>query len=239
MIPLKDTIPSRTFPWVNWMLIALNVLMFMVELSADAHGAAEALISTFGAIPARFLYYRDAHELSTLITSMFLHGGWAHLFSNMLALYIFGDNVEDRMGPARYLIFYLICGLIAELTHIYFNRDSTMPSIGASGAIAGVLGAYLLLYPHARVFTLIPVFFIPFFVEIPAVVFLGFWFISQLLNGTLEIVHTIYSPEARHAAGIAWWAHAGGFIAGALLVWPFSKPERKMPKKYPDEYYAW
>ena len=239
MIPLKDTIPSRTFPVVNWILIALNVVIFMGELAADSHGQAEALISNFGLIPARFLYYRDAHELSTLITSMFLHGGWAHLFSNMLALYIFGDNVEDRLGPAKYLIFYLLCGLAAQMSQIYFNRDSTVPGIGASGAIAGVLGAYLLLYPHARVITLIPVFFYPLFVEIPAVFYLGFWFVSQLLNGTLEIVHTIYSPEVRHAGGIAWWAHAGGFVAGALLVWPFATPKRKMQKKYPDEYYAW
>src|SRR2546430_839845 len=133
MIPLKDTIPSRSFPIVNWILIALNVLAFMGELSADAR------------------------EFATLFTSMFLHGGWFHLFSNMWALYIFGDNVEDRMGPVPYLIFYLLCGLAAGMTHIYFNRNSTMPSLGASGAIAGVLGAYLLLFPHARIIALIPI----------------------------------------------------------------------------------
>jgi membrane associated rhomboid family serine protease len=214
------------------MLIALNVLMFFVELLANANGHAEQLVIEFGVVPARFLYYHNAHEAATLIASMFLHGGWFHLFSNMLALYIFGDNIEDRMGPARYLIFYLLCGIGAGLTHIVFNRDVVMPSIGASGAIAGVLGAYLFLFPHARVLTLIPLFFFWPVIEIPAPFFLGFWFISQLLNGTAQIVQTIYSPEARQAGGIAWWAHAGGFTTGALLVWLFNRPKHTERIRY-------
>jgi membrane associated rhomboid family serine protease len=239
MLPLKDNILSRSFPVVNWTLIALNVLMFAVELRADANGQAEALIQAFGVIPARFVTYHDAREVITLFTSMFLHGGWLHLIGNMLALYIFGDNIEDRMGPGRYLGFYLVCGIAAGLTHIYFNRNSVMPSIGASGAIAGVMGAYLLLFPTARVITLIPIFIIPFFVEIPAVVFLGFWFLSQFFNGTLEIVHTVYSPEARAQSGIAWWAHAGGFLTGMLLVWPLASTRPKPRRRYVDEYYPW
>jgi membrane associated rhomboid family serine protease len=239
MLPLKDTIPSRSFPIVNWILIALNVLAFMGELSADARGQAQELIYNFGVIPARFLEFHDPREFATLFTSMFLHGGWFHLFSNMWALYIFGDNVEDRMGPVPYLIFYLLCGLAAGMTHIYFNRNSTMPSLGASGAIAGVLGAYLLLFPHARVIALIPIFIFPFFFEVPALVYLGFWFLSQLLNGTLEIVHTVYSPDVRQAGGIAWWAHAGGFVAGLLLVWPFTAPRSKVRRRFADEYQPW
>jgi membrane associated rhomboid family serine protease len=239
MIPLQDTVPTRSLPLVTWLLIALNVVMFMAELSADANGLGEAMVQNFGIIPTRFLAYHDLREVSTLITAMFLHGGWFHLFFNMWALYIFGDNVEDRMGPARYLTFYLVCGLAAGLTHIYFNSHSTMPSIGASGAIAGVLGAYLLLFPQARVITLIPILFYPLFIEIPAVLYLGFWFISQLLNGTLEIVHSASSPEAREVGGVAWWAHAGGFITGVLLVWPFAIPRRKLRTRYVDEYSAW
>jgi len=239
MFPIKDTVQSRSFPIVNWLLIGLNAVMFTAELSADARGQGQALIEEFGVVPARFLHYCDAYEVGTLITSMFLHGGWFHLFSNMWALYIFGDNVEDRMGPVKYLIFYLLCGLAAGITHIVFNRYSTMPSVGASGAIAGVLGAYLLLFPSARIIALIPIFIYPLFVEIPAVFYLVFWFVSQLLNGTLEIVQTAYGPEARAQGGVAWWAHVGGFVAGMALVWPFAVPKRKLRKRYADEYYPW
>jgi membrane associated rhomboid family serine protease len=239
MVPLKDTVPSRSFPLVNWMLIGLNVFMFMAELSAASRGQVEAMIHDFGIVPARFLAYPGPRELSTLITGMFLHAGWLHLFSNMLALYIFGDNIEDRMGSAKYLVFYLLCGILAGVAHIVFNTSSTVPSVGASGAIAGVLGAYLILFPHSTVITLIPVFFYPIFVEIPAVIYLGVWFLSQMISGTMQIVHTIYSPEARAQGGVAWWAHAGGFIAGALLVWMFATPQRKLRPRYADEYYPW
>jgi rhomboid family protein len=239
MLPLKDTIPSRSFPLVNWILIGLNVSVFLIELSAAASGQVDALIQSYGVVPWRFLYYRDAPQYATLLTSMFLHGGWVHLFSNMLALYIFGDNVEDRMGPAKYLVFYLLCGIAAGLTHIYFNRNTTLPSIGASGAIAGVMGAYLVLFPHARVLTFIPVFFYPLIIEVPAVTYLGVWFISQLFSGTLEIAHSAYSPEMRDQGGVAWWAHAGGFVAGALLVWLFAPPQTRPRKRYADEYSPW
>jgi membrane associated rhomboid family serine protease len=230
MIPLKDTIPSRTFPLVNTLLITLNVIAFLMELSVPPHNRPR-MVYMLGLIPAEFLQNLDAGEATSLVTSMFLHAGWMHLLSNMLALYIFGDNVEDRMGPARYLVFYLLCGFLASFTHIYFNARSTIPSIGASGAIAGVLGAYLLLYPAARVITLIPIFIFPWLVELPVIFYLGFWFVTQLLSGTLEIVHTVYSPNARDGGGVAYWAHAGGFLAGALLVKLFARPSRRRPKR--------
>ncbi len=223
MIPLRDTIPSRRFPVINTMLIGVNVAVFMMEVMAGP--AVQDIVTGFGLTPAYLLAHRDAREASTLLTSMFLHAGWMHLLSNMLALYIFGDNVEDRMGKARYLAFYLLCGLVAGATHIIFNPRSVVPTVGASGAIAGVLGAYLVMFPHARVLTLIPIFFLPWFVEIPAVLYLGIWFFSQLLNGTAALV---LQAEQTHGGGIAFWAHAGGFVAGAALVFLFADlPSRR------------
>ncbi len=231
MIPLKDTVQARSFPFVNWMLISANVLVFFWVLSAGSH--AEALVTALGVVPARLLSRPSLGEAGTLISGMFLHGGWMHLFSNMLALYIFGDNVEDRMGSGRYLVFYVLCGLAAALAHIFFNAGSTIPAIGASGAISGVLGAYLLLYPTARVITLIPILFLPWIVEIPAVFYLGVWFASQLLNATFS---TLSGVQA--LGGVAWWAHVGGFVAGIVLVRLFlvNRPARR---RYYDEYYPW
>jgi membrane associated rhomboid family serine protease len=247
MFPLKDTVPTQSFPVINWILIALNVLMFLGELIGEADSTSQSIVYNYGVIPARFLYYHDSREFMTLFTSMFLHGGWLHLFSNMLSLYIFGDNIEDRLGPARYLVFYLLCGVIAELTHVYFNQHSTMPSLGASGAIAGVLGAYLLLFPRARIVMLIPISFIPMVFEIPAIFYLGFWFVTQLFSGTLQVVRDVYSPAPREVGGIAVWAHAGGFLAGALLIWPFlpkdargaHRPPRETASRYVDPYHLW
>jgi membrane associated rhomboid family serine protease len=242
MLPLKDTVHARTFPLVNTMLIGINVFVFLMEVSMGPR--AERLVFRLGVIPVAFLREGGYFEYATLITSMFLHGGWLHLFSNMLALYIFGDNVEDRMGPVRYLVFYLACGIAAGLVHIYFNQSSAIPTIGASGAIAGVLGAYLILFPFARVITLIPIFIFPWIVEIPALIYLGIWFLSQLLSGTAEIVSNTYEEQA----GVAWWAHAGGFVAGTILVMLFAKPvvARRAPQRQPvyrrafaDEYYPW
>lgn len=231
MIPLYDNVHARTFPFVNWALIVANVAIFLVEVALGAD--AEWLVRTLGVVPARLLANPGPDQIATLFTSMFLHGGWSHLLSNMLALYIFGDNVEDRMGGGRYLAFYLICGLIAALTHVFFNPDSPIPTIGASGAISGVLGAYLILYPTARVITLIPILFLPWFVEIPAMVYLGIWFLSQLLNGTLAII-----TGAQGFGGVAWWAHAGGFVAGILLVGLFIQ-RRTRRRVYADEYWPW
>jgi membrane associated rhomboid family serine protease len=151
----------------------------------------------------------------------------------MLALYIFGDNIEDRMGHGGYLAFYLLCGLAAGLTHVWFNPTSELPTIGASGAISGVLGAYLVLFPSAQVITLVPIFFLPWFVEIPALVYLGVWFLSQLFSGALAI-----ATGAQEFGGVAWWAHAGGFIAGVLLVGLFVR-RRSVRRVYVDEYWPW
>lgn len=231
MLPLKDTVRSRSFPFVNWALIALNVLIFFVLLTRTP--LAEVYVTILGVVPARFLNQLDLFEFLTLFSSMFLHGGWVHLISNMLALYIFGDNVEDRMGSGRYLLFYLLCGLVAAFVHIAFNQDSLIPTIGASGAISGVLAAYLALFPTARVITLVPLFFLPWFVELPAVFYLGFWFVSQLLNGVLTVM-----TGAQAFGGVAWWAHIGGFLAGLVLVHLFAY-RRYVRRIYVDEYYPW
>lgn len=233
MIPIKDTIPARAVPLVNWILIGLNVFVFMGELSAGPN--LDWLVASLGVIPLRFMEYHDAREIMTLFTSQFLHAGWFHLFSNMLALYIFGDNVEDRMGPARYLVFYLLCGAAAGLVHIWFNPYSRLPTIGASGAIAGVLGAYLVLFPFSRVITLVPIFFMPYFIELPALIYLGIWFLSQLLSGVASLSISAYQLSG----GVAYWAHAGGFVAGLALVAFFAQSKRRIRRRYYDEYFPW
>jgi membrane associated rhomboid family serine protease len=213
VIPLRDVIPSRTVPYLTVTLIALNVVGWFFELTLPARDLA-VFLQTFGVVPAHF-------QPASLLTSMFLHGSWSHVLGNMLYLWIFGDNVEDRMGPARFLVFYLLCGVLAGAAHVAFNAGSAIPTIGASGAIAGVMGAYLVLFPGARVITLVPVFFYPLFVELPAFVFLLLWFVGQVLSSTLAFV----APE--EAGGIAFLAHVGGFVAGVLLHWLFLRPARR------------
>ncbi len=230
MIPLRDTVPSRSFPFVNWLLIALNVLMFVVILSLRSD--AEGLVAALGLVPKRLLTDPQPWEFVTPFTSMFLHGGWAHLLGNMLALYVFGDNVEDRLGSGRYLVFYLLCGLVAAFAHVVINAVSTVPTIGASGAISGVLAAYLVFYPTARVITLVPLFFLPWFVQIPATIYLGFWFLSQLLNGVLTVV-----KGQQAMGGVAWWAHVGGFLAGLVFGPLFAR--RPFRRAYVDELFPW
>lgn len=217
MLPLRDTVRSSTFPVVNLSLIAVNVLVFLAEASMGQAGFTR-VVSRFGLVPAR-LSLVDPGPWFTLLSSMFLHGSWFHLISNMWTLFIFGDNVEDRMGRGRYLAFYLLSGLAAALTHSLFAAGSRMPTVGASGAIAGVLGAYFLLYPEGRVLTFIPLFFLPWLVEIPAFIYLGFWFFSQLSSGLLSLGHL---GTGATFSGIAWWAHIGGFLVGILLVRPFA-----------------
>ncbi len=231
MLPLKDTIRSRSFPLVNWLLITLNVLVFMWEFSLGRQ--AEEWVALLGVVPARFLNYFDGFEALTLFTSMFLHGGWAHLLSNMLALYIFGDNVEDRLGSGRYLLFYLASGVVASGVHIFLNPNSSIPTIGASGAISGILAAYFLFFPHSRVITLVPLFFLPWFVEVPAVIYLGLWFITQFFSGVLTVV-----GGAQALGGVAWWAHVGGFVAG-LVLGPLLARRRRLRRVYLDEFYPW
>jgi len=232
MIPLRDTIRSRDVPMVNWLIIIINVVVFLFEASLGPRQL-DAFIRLAGAVPRNFFVNLGLDQAVSLFTSMFLHGGWAHLISNVWALYIFGDNVEDRMGHLRYLVFYLLTGVIAELTHIFLSPTSTVPMIGASGAISGVLGAYLVLFPTSRVITLVPLFFVPWFVEIPALFYLGFWFVSQLFNGLFSLA--MAGPVGTYG-GVAWWAHVGGFAAGLLLVGVFA---RRVRRAYPDEYWPW
>ena len=241
MIPLRDTIRSYTFPLVNWILIGLNSLVFLFEVSLSP-AALNRLIQAFGLVPAHLhlnnplFLLGNPLPLVTLFTHMFLHGGWFHLLSNMWILYIFGDNVEDRMGSLRYLVFYLLGGLAAASLQILVDPTSKLPSIGASGAIAAVLGAYFLLYPRARVFTLIPIIFIPWFVEIPAVVYLGIWFVSQLFSG----LASLGLPETASMGGVAWFAHIGGFAFGLLFCKLFTPARHPaFTRRYPDEYYPW
>lgn len=224
MIPLRDTIPSHSFPVVNISLIIVNSLFFFLELSLGTHLG--EFISTFGTVPSRFMEVLGgkgvtALDIVPLFTSMFLHAGWFHLIFNMLYLWIFGDNVEDALGHFRYLLFYILCGLGAALTHVFLSPLADVPVVGASGAIAGVLGAYLLLYPRSRVLTLVPFFFF-YLVEIPALVFLGLWFVIQFLSGLLTV-----GTEA--SAGVAWWAHVGGFLTGMVLLFPFRRGRSASP----------
>jgi membrane associated rhomboid family serine protease len=229
MFPIQDTVPSRSTPLVTWGIILLNGLIFLRELSLPPERL-EHLLATLGLIPARL--GADPEAWWTVLTSMFLHGGGLHFLGNRWVLYRFGDAVEDRLGHGPYLGFYLLCGLAAALTHYFTNPTSTLPTVGASGAIAGVLGAYFLLFPTAQVVTLIPIFFFPFFVEIPAVVFLGIWFVSQLFSGTLSLLNTQYAAYE----SVAFWAHVGGFVAGMVLLPLFKKSRTQYRRYYADEY---
>ncbi len=220
MIPLKDTIPCRTFPFTTLTIIVLNFLAFSLELSLPKDYR-DAFVAFFGLVPARFSHPAWAELMGLpldsywpFVTNLFLHGGWLHIIGNMWFLYLFGDNVEDRLGHVRFFLFYLLAGLAANLVHFAVNRDSTMPVIGASGAIAGVMAAYLRLFPKARIVTLIPIVIIPYFIELPAVLFMGFWFVMQLLSGAASLA------VADKSGGIAWWAHVGGFAIGYLLIKP-------------------
>jgi membrane associated rhomboid family serine protease len=237
MIPIRDTIPSRNPPVVTWSLIAINVVVFFHEISLSP-GELEHFFYRFGLVPARYSHPDWAQWLGfraddywPFLTSMFLHGGWAHIIGNMWTLWIFGDNVEDRLGRTRFLAFYVITGLAAGLTHWFTNVDSTIPTVGASGAIAGVLGAYFVLFPHSRIIVLFPVLFLPLFFELPAGVYLLFWFLSQVFSGTFA------GLTSEDVGGVAWWAHVGGFAAGLLLHRVFLWRWRGDPRWFePDEY---
>ena len=226
MIPIHDNIRSRRFPIVNTILIIINVVVFFIEASLKT-GQLEYLIQNYGLSSSGF-FSGGLIRWLTVFTSMFLHGSWLHVLSNMLALYIFGDNVEDRLGHGRYLAFYLLGGVIAGLTQIIAYPNSQLPTVGASGAIAAVLGGYLILYPRAKVRTLVPLFFV-WVVQIPAVVYLVLWFVSQLFNGTLAL-----QSETFQGGGVAWWAHIGGFLSGMILVKILDL--RRNTQLFPDEY---
>jgi len=231
MLPIRDTIRSRTFPIVNLSIIAVNVVVFLFE-EILPHQTLEPLFRYFGLVPAELSLINPIRWF-TLITSMFLHGSWFHLISNMWTLYIFGDNVEDRMGSGRYLLYYLLAGTAAGLTQVFSMPASTLPTIGASGAIAGVLGAYFILYPGAKVITMIPVFIFPWFVDIPAFLYLGIWFVSQLSSGLLSL------GAVSDFGGVAWWAHIGGFVFGFLMVRLFTRKVKTYRQLYRDEYRPW
>lgn len=232
MIPIKDDIPSKSYPIVNTTLIVLNVTAFFFELLLGDQ--LEFFIHQFGVIPFKYFYseaitidgsvvqFSMSERIIPLFTSMFLHGGWMHLIGNMLYLFIFGDNVEDRMGHFRYIVFYILCGLAGSFAHIITNPESTIPTIGASGAISGVLGAYLLLYPTARIIVIIPILFFWDIIKLPALIVLGFWFVTQLFQGTLAL-----AVETTASGGVAWWAHIGGFAFGMIAINIFKKKSRK------------
>jgi membrane associated rhomboid family serine protease len=213
MIPLRDTIRSETYPIVNSLIIAVNILVFFVELSQQQR--LNEFIYVYGLVPARYsvpqvsAYFTTGQQFFSFLTFMFLHGGFLHLLGNMWSLYIFGDNVEDRLGHFRYLVFYLLCGLASGISHLVINWHSEIPTIGASGAIAGVMGAYFVLYPRAKVLTLVPIFFFFHFVELPAFLFLGIWFLFQFISA---------AASSAQVAGIAWWAHIGGFVFGIIFL---------------------
>jgi membrane associated rhomboid family serine protease len=228
MFPIRDTIPRRHFPVATWAIIAVNVYVFLRELFLSPQ-AAERAMFLFGLVPARFLHPAWAaehgypHSYLPFITTMFLHGGWLHIIGNMWFLAIFGDNVEDRMGPFRFLVFYFVCGIAAGITHVITNPNSTVPAVGASGAIAGVMAAYVALFPRARIVAVFPIFFYPLFFQVPALLYIGLWFVMQFFSG----VAAIASPQA--VGGIAFWAHVGGFVSGLLTFWIFLRPQSAQP----------
>ncbi len=221
MIPLRDVIRSRTTPFVTVMIIVANAVAFFFELSLPP-AIRQGFLRTWGIVPASFAW-------STLLTSMFLHGGWLHVVGNMWYLWIFGDNVEDRLGHGRYLVFYLLCGAAAGLAQTLVDPDSAIPTIGASGAIAGVMGAYFVLYPRSRILTLVPLFIFIEIIEIPAIFLLGFWFLMQLFAGAGSIARTTGSQ-----GGVAFWAHVAGFLVGVGGVFAFKRPERQRVEWWHD-----
>jgi membrane associated rhomboid family serine protease len=219
VIPLKDTTPRRSFPTITVLLIVANVLVFIYQLTLSPQ-ATDAFIKTYALVPRHLELALDGRNrglpqaLLPLFTSMFLHAGFLHILGNMWFLWIFGANVEDRMGPAIYLLFYLVCGLGSGIAQSLFSWGSHLPSLGASGAISGVLGAYVVFFPGSRILTLVPLFIIWFMARIPAVIFIGLWFLVQFLSG----LGSLNTPGAANTGGVAWWAHVGGFLIGVFLA---------------------
>jgi membrane associated rhomboid family serine protease len=220
MIPLRDTVPSSSSPLMTLALIGVNVFVFFYELQLGPF--LEQFLLAYGFVPARYLYLSETEpwnlltRFSPMFTSMFLHGGWLHLIGNMWTLWIFGDNVEDRLGKGRFLLYYVVCGLAAAYVHYLTGPASGIPVVGASGAIAGIMGGYFVLFPRAKILTLLPIFIFIQIVTLPAVIFLAFWFFAQLFNGMV-------ATAASFGGGVAWWAHVGGFIVGALMILPLRR----------------
>ncbi|WP_300462422.1 rhomboid family intramembrane serine protease [Desulfobacula sp.] len=220
MIPIRDTQPSNTVPVVTYSLMGIHLLVFLLQLQVGLTD--NVFFYLYGLVPAKYTvpevsrHFTVINQVFSLLSYMFLHGGFFHFLGNMWFLYVFGDNVEEHFGALRFLGFYLMCGIISGGCHFLLNPVSMVPTIGASGAIAGVMGAYFLLFPKSRILTVIPIIIIPWFVEIPAFIFLGIWFLIQFLN----------AAGSSAGSGIAWWAHIGGFVAGLLLV----KVNEKLPE---------
>jgi membrane associated rhomboid family serine protease len=237
MFPIRDNILNKRFPSVTWGLIILNGIIFLLEISIP-EDILQGILYLLGLVPARYSspQWAQIHGLPfdhylSFLTNMFLHGGWVHIIGNMWFLYLFGSGVEDRLGHGRFLIFYLLAGIGASVIYYLFAIHTKVPVMGASGAIAGVMGAYLVMFPQAKILTLIMIFFYPLFVEISAFFYIGFWFLIQLFSGTLAL-----SSQAAEG-GVAWWGHVGGFIAGVVLL-PFFRTKKGLPRKrYPDETY--
>lgn len=238
MLPLKDDAPRITTPYITYFLLVSNILIFIFELMIQSTGQLNAFLMQFGIVPAKITillerggavphalvsqfgmrYVTWADVLVPIVTSMFLHGGWGHVISNMWALWIFGDNVEDHLGHGLYLLFYLLSGIAGAVVHILFNLGSTLPTVGASGAIAGIMGAYFVLFPSARVLT----FLFVIVVWLPAWIFVGYWFLVQFLSGAAMAI-----SATSNSGGVAVWAHVGGFLSGIALIKMFpSRPRR-------------
>jgi membrane associated rhomboid family serine protease len=235
MFPIKNAVPSRYPAVVTWTLIAIDcaVFLFQVRLSPIEE---KWFVLTFALIPARY-FASNSYGASTLadyvpfVTNTFMHGGWLHLILNMWTLWLFGPTVEDRLGHGRYLAFYLVCGICASIAHAVVNPSSDVPALGASGAIAGVLGCYMRFFPWARVVVVVPIIFVPLFFEVPAFLYVGLWFVLNLVQGTAEFL--VSSSSA--GGGVAWWAHIGGFIAGLAFGPLLRRSERSYRVYYPDE----
>jgi membrane associated rhomboid family serine protease len=226
MIPLRDNAPIHSLPFATWGLIALNAVVFLYELTMP-DPVLEQFFMQYALVPGRLA---QGDNILTPLTCMFLHGGWLHIIGNMWSLYLFGDNVEDRLGSGRFVLFYLFSGIAANLTHFVTQSDSMVPTLGASGAIAGVMGAYVVLFPRARVLTLVPIFIFIYIVEVPAVVFLGLWFVMQLLSGLLSASDKVAFD------GVAWWAHIGGFATGILTLPLFLPSSKRRPEIMQDDW---
>ena len=231
MIPIRDTIRSRSFPFVNWTIIILNSLVFFYQFNLNS-SQLDAFVQTFALVPSQIT--SNPMSWYPFLTHMWLHGSLMHIIGNMWVLLIFGDNVEDRLGSIRYLVFYLLGGIAAGLLEYFFSAGSDVPALGASGAIAAVMGAYLLFYPRAKVVTFVPIFFFGWFVRISSIVFIGLWFLLQLFSG----VTSLGAAASTQVSGVAWWAHVGGFLFGLLMAKPFclGKCQRQ---EYADEHYPW
>ena len=236
MFPIQTNVYAQRVPIVTWIIIGINALIFFVE-SRLSPEELQYMLHLFGVVPARFTDPKWAAEVGyplgsywPFLTSMFLHGGIMHLVGNMWTLAIFGRNVEDRLGAARYTLFYLLCGVLSAIVHTVVNSGSTVPAIGASGAIAGVMGAYLVMFPRSRVIVMIPIFIFPFFFDFLAVFYLGYWFLLQFFSGLLSLAQAT-GPRG----GIAFWAHVGGFAAGVISLGAFLPPRAKRRTCHADE----